>query len=61
MLRETVRNLAGGDAVAVGRREGAAHRAHVRLPARPALEWLVGLSADAVAAELAAEDDAASR
>ena len=35
MLREAVRNLAGGDAVAVGRRQGAAHRAHVRLPARP--------------------------
>ena len=55
MLREAVRNLADGEAAL-------SDAAKAQLTARmsaflpdPALAWLVGLSADAVAAELAAE------
>jgi glyoxylase-like metal-dependent hydrolase (beta-lactamase superfamily II) len=61
MLREAVRNLAGGaPSLSDGAKEQLTARMSAFLP-DPALAWLVGLSADAVAAELAAEDDAASR
>ena len=61
MLREAVRNLAGGaPSLSDAAREQLTARMSAFLP-DPALAWLVGLSADAVAAELAAEDDAASR
>jgi glyoxylase-like metal-dependent hydrolase (beta-lactamase superfamily II) len=60
MLREAVRNLADGEAALS---EGAKEELTARMSAflhDPALAWLVGLSADAVAAELAAEGQAVS-
>jgi glyoxylase-like metal-dependent hydrolase (beta-lactamase superfamily II) len=61
MLRETVRNLAGGaPSLSDAAKEQLAARMSAFLP-DPALAWLVGLSADAVAAELATEGDAPSR
>ena len=60
MLREAVRNLAGGEAALS---EAAKDELTARMSAflhDPALAWLVGLSADAVAAELAAEAHAVS-
>jgi len=60
MLRETVRNLAGGaPALSDAAKEQLTARMSAFLP-DPGLAWLVGLSADAVAAELAAELAAAS-
>ena len=58
MLREAVRNLADGQ---VALRDAAKQELAARMSAflpDPALAWLVGLSADAVAAELAAEPQA---
>ena len=61
MLRETVRNLAAGaPSLSDAAKEQLAARMSAFLP-DPALAWLVGLSADAVAAELATEGDASSR
>jgi glyoxylase-like metal-dependent hydrolase (beta-lactamase superfamily II) len=61
MLRETVRNLAGGEpTLSDAAKEQLTARMSAFLP-DPALAWLVGLSADAVAAELAAEGVGASR
>ena len=61
MLREAVRNLAGGaPSLSDASKEQLTMRMSAFLP-DPALVWLVGLSADAVAAELAGEDDAMSR
>jgi glyoxylase-like metal-dependent hydrolase (beta-lactamase superfamily II) len=61
MLRETVRNLAGGEpSLSDAAKEQLTARMSAFLP-DPALAWLVGLSADAVAAELAGEGVAASR
>jgi glyoxylase-like metal-dependent hydrolase (beta-lactamase superfamily II) len=61
MLRETVRNLAGGaPSLSDAAKEQLTARMSAFLP-DPALEWLVGLSADAVAAELTAETVGASR
>jgi glyoxylase-like metal-dependent hydrolase (beta-lactamase superfamily II) len=60
MLREAVRNLAGGeDALSDAAKQELTARMSAFLP-DPALAWLVGLSADAVAAELAAESQAVS-
>ncbi len=60
MLRETVRNLADGQpALSDAAKEELTARMSAFLP-DPALAWLVGLSADAVAAELAAESQAVS-
>ena len=60
MLRETVRNLADGEpALSDAAKEQLTARMSAFLP-DPALAWLVGLSADAVAAELAAEAQCAS-
>jgi glyoxylase-like metal-dependent hydrolase (beta-lactamase superfamily II) len=60
MLREAVRNLAGGErALSDAAKEELTARMSAFLP-DPALAWLVGLSADAVAAELAAEPQAVS-
>jgi glyoxylase-like metal-dependent hydrolase (beta-lactamase superfamily II) len=61
MLRETVRNLAGGEpSLSDAAKEQLTARMSAFLP-DPALAWLVGLSADAVAAELANEGVGASR
>ena len=61
MLRETVRNLADGEpSLSDAAKELLTARMSAFL-ADPALAWLVGLSADAVAAELAAEGVGASR
>jgi len=61
MLRETVRNLAGGEpSLSDAAKEQLTARMSAFLP-DPALAWLVGLSADAVAAELANEGIGASR
>jgi glyoxylase-like metal-dependent hydrolase (beta-lactamase superfamily II) len=61
MLRETVRNLADGQSALSGAaKEQLTARMSAFLP-DPALAWLVGLSADAVAAELAAESVGAGR
>jgi glyoxylase-like metal-dependent hydrolase (beta-lactamase superfamily II) len=61
MLREAVRNLAGGaPSLSDDAKEQLTARMSAFLP-DPALAWLVGLSADAVAAELAGEGVAASR
>ena len=55
MLREAVRNLAHGEpSLSAAAKEELTARMAAFLP-DPALEWLVALSADAVAAELAAE------
>ena len=60
MLRETVRNLAGGQRSLTDEQKDRLTQRMVRfLPGAP-LSWLIGLSADAVAAELAAEDEALS-
>ena len=60
MLREAVRNLADGEAaLSDAAKEELTARMSAFLP-DPALAWLVGLSADAVAAELAAEPQAVS-
>jgi glyoxylase-like metal-dependent hydrolase (beta-lactamase superfamily II) len=60
MLREAVRNLADGEAaLSDTAKEELTARMSAFLP-DPALAWLVGLSADAVAAELAAESQAVS-
>jgi hypothetical protein len=60
MLREAVRNLADGEAaLSDAAKEELTARMSAFLPDR-ALAWLVGLSADAVAAELAAEPRAVS-
>jgi glyoxylase-like metal-dependent hydrolase (beta-lactamase superfamily II) len=60
MLREAVRNLADGEAaLADTAKEELTARMSAFLP-DPALAWLVGLSADAVATELAAESQAVS-
>ena len=61
MLRETVRNLADGEpSLSDAAKELLTARMSAFL-ADPGLIWLVGLSADAVAAELAAEGVGASR
>jgi glyoxylase-like metal-dependent hydrolase (beta-lactamase superfamily II) len=61
MLREAVRNLAHGEpSLSDAAKEDLTARMAAFLP-DPALAWLVGLSADAVAAELAAEPRTASR
>jgi glyoxylase-like metal-dependent hydrolase (beta-lactamase superfamily II) len=61
MLRETVRNLAGGEpSLSDAAKEQLTARMSAFLP-DPALAWLVALSADAVAAELANEGVGASR
>jgi glyoxylase-like metal-dependent hydrolase (beta-lactamase superfamily II) len=61
MLRETVRNLADGEpALSDAAKDQLTARMSAFLP-DPALAWLVGLSADAVAAELAAEGVGAGR
>jgi hypothetical protein len=60
MLREAVRNLADGEAsLSDAAKQELTARMTAFLP-DPALAWLVGLSADAVAAELAAEPQALS-
>jgi glyoxylase-like metal-dependent hydrolase (beta-lactamase superfamily II) len=60
MLREAVRNLADGEAaLSDAAKAELTARMSAFLPDR-ALAWLVGLSADAVAAELAAESQAVS-
>jgi glyoxylase-like metal-dependent hydrolase (beta-lactamase superfamily II) len=60
MLRETVRGLAAGAATMSAEAKATLTQRMERfLPGAP-LSWLVGLSADAVAAELAAEDAAVS-
>jgi glyoxylase-like metal-dependent hydrolase (beta-lactamase superfamily II) len=58
MLRETVRGLAGGaPTMSAEAKATLTERMERFLPGAP-LSWLVGLSADAVAAELAAEGEA---
>jgi glyoxylase-like metal-dependent hydrolase (beta-lactamase superfamily II) len=60
MLRETVRNLAAGSpSLSDDQKARLTERMERFLPGAP-LSWLVGLSADPVAAELAAEDEAVS-
>jgi glyoxylase-like metal-dependent hydrolase (beta-lactamase superfamily II) len=60
MLRETVRNLAGGSrSLTDEQKRELSERMERFLPGAP-LAWLIGLSADPVAAELAAEDEALS-
>jgi glyoxylase-like metal-dependent hydrolase (beta-lactamase superfamily II) len=60
MLRETVRNLADGSgSLTDEQKERLTERMERFLPGAP-LSWLIGLSADPVAAELAAEDEAFS-
>jgi len=60
MLRATVRNLAGASTSLTDAQKGQlTDRMERFLPGAP-LSWLIGLSADAVAAELAAESDAVS-